>query len=212
MHTPSSMALTLPTMCIAVSQTTERWEKLKAHVNNGEGAVTWSAELELQHLSIEQKKEFEGTKRIRIKRPRFGAPLGITLGGDADKHPVVMGISDDGLAKESKLEVGDVVMSVNNKKAIGHIQATQLLRDATNEVHLRVKRTSDETMATGKLGQTANGPGLSNKEQTTQMTALFLRTVRLQRRQPILCFFSFAVPIALMIFLIWCAHTQAVTL
>ena len=126
------MALTLPTMCIAVSQTTERWEKLKAHVQDGQSAVTWSAELELQHLSIEQKKEFEGTKRIRIKRPQFGAPLGITLGGDADKPPVVVAIAEVGLAKGSKLQVGDIVVTVNNKKAIGHALTTQMLVQATN--------------------------------------------------------------------------------
>ena len=87
---------------------------------------------------------------VRISKPTPDASLGMLLvQREEGQPPEISAIQVGGLAQQSELWPGDVILTINGLKVLDDDDASKLIRKAETEVVIGVMRPNDPTPAAG---------------------------------------------------------------
>ena len=109
------------------------------------------AEEEAQHRvrvaqrgSVARQKELEGEGLVELlcsfTKPSVDAPVGVVIAREGDGKPTVQTLRARGLAEASGLQVGDIIVSVNEQPTVSETDAVSLLKAAEGTVAIGARR------------------------------------------------------------------------
>jgi len=114
---------------------------------------------------------------VRVRRAD-GERWGLRLCGGTEAPPVVVSVAEDGLA-HGRLQVGDLIMSVDGVPYLGHEAATAALKAAAGDVVIVLRRPPPAPPAAASLSILA---GLTPTDEAA-LTAWLLQVVAAMRRR-----------------------------
>lgn len=169
---------------------TKAWKKM----SGGGGVVMHEVRLERKQRNLAKLlAATPGTRLVRLFKAKRTDVVGVSLSGTPEEHPIVVGISQNGLlSKSRRLFVGDELMAINGVPTRGH-EATRLrLSSGVGELYLSIRRSGD--VHGDRDRQSTSG--------SAQLIALLGRTLRVQGRQQLQVYLALLVPLTCILILV----------